>query len=144
MPDQLSGSIGCANLSHPKLTAGAKGTPRRKIDFQQLFALHCPPLFVGERAENFLARSVDDFAGGRPGEATVDRDGNPAGLIANRDGMSQFRGRYGGVENVEFLIVRGGQPDFPFVRRQRDAVARAAVTFDWGRRARNLDGLFVF
>ena len=59
----------------------------------------------------------------------VDGKRDPAGFVAEFDGGDRFGGHHRVVKKMEAPIMRVGKPDFLFVRRQADPVARAAVAF---------------
>jgi hypothetical protein len=82
---------------------------------------------VGERGNDRLRLRIDDLASRRPHARAVEAPGDPAGLIAYLDRLHQLRRRLRHVEHVHQAVVAVRQPEFRFVRRQRDPVARAAV-----------------
>src|SRR5882757_9551281 len=59
----------------------------------------------------------------------VNAERDPARLVAHRDVDDLFRRHHGVVEDVQTTVRGISQPEFLFIRRERDAVARTAVAF---------------
>src|SRR5262249_35635438 len=73
---------------------------------------------------------VDDLARGGEGVTAVEAERHPAGLFAQLDADSLFRWHHRGIEDVQGAVVRVTDPKLLLVRRQADAVARAAMPLD--------------
>ena len=116
--------------SEAELIAGVDGFAIAEMDLDHFLGLDRLALFVFEERENFARLRFDDFAGGRIGEGAIDAERDPAGLIAEFDAGGLGGRHFGVVKNVQTGTGGIGEPDFPFVRSERDAVAGAAVTFD--------------
>ena len=112
------------------MIAGFDGLAVAEMNLDHFFGLDRLIFFIFEDRENFAGLGFDDFAGGRVGEGAIEAEGDPAGLIAEFN-VGGLGGRhFGVVENVQAGIGGVGEPDFRFVRRERDAVTWAAMTFD--------------
>src|SRR5256885_5187048 len=114
-------------LADGELVACADGLVVGEVDLKQFFALDLMAGFVFEGGDDAFGGGVDYVAGGGIGAAAVDAEGDPAGLIAQGDAGHLFGRHCGGVENVDAAVGGVGEPEFSFIRRERDAVAGAAV-----------------
>ena len=109
-----------------ELVGDALGVAIVERDVQQLFAVHGASIFVLHLADDLVRLHVDDVARRGIGIFAVQTEGHPEGARRGVDGVDFLR-IIGIGENVDLLEDAVGQPDFLFVRGQRDAVAGAAV-----------------
>ena len=71
---------GWRGATESELIAGMDGFAAEEIDFHEFFALDFEAVLVFEGGDDLVRLDVDDFAGGRVGEAAVDGESDPAGL----------------------------------------------------------------
>src|SRR3954447_12278709 len=79
---------------------------------------------------DLLGRRIDDVARRWVSIFAVNAERYPARLLADLDRGDLLRRRHFVVEDMQPLIGGVANPDFLFVRRQTDAMARAAVALD--------------
>src|SRR5262249_46552968 len=87
--------------------------------------------FILQRGDDLFCAYVDHLSGGRVGEASVQAEVDPAGLVTDFDAvLGLLRRHYRGVKDVQHAVGAVTEPDLFFVRRQADAVAGAAMPLD--------------
>src|SRR5437773_8982010 len=102
----------------------------RDRDVEHLFALHLPAGLILQRGDDAPGRDIDDLPRGRVRHTAVHAEADPADAVPRLDARDLFRRHYGGVEHVDGAVGAVGEPKFSFVRRQRDAMTRTAMSFD--------------
>src|SRR5690349_21730456 len=112
-----------APASEAELVAGARRLGRVEHDLHHLLALNRVSLLVRECGGDALCSRLDHLAGGGIGVLPIQAEGDPSGLIPQRNGCDLLRGHPGGVEDVYSAVEAVAEPEFLLVRRQADTVA---------------------
>ena len=113
--------------SHPELVACSTARPAA-TSISSIFSLcTARPASSVSVGDDLPRPGVDDVAGRRVRRVAVDAERDPAGLIAQLDAGDLLRRHHRRVEDVDAAVGRIAQPEFALVRREADAVARAAV-----------------
>src|SRR5262249_55239738 len=97
------------------------------VDLDHLLAVHLAAGFVLQSRDELLGLRVEDLASTWVGVAAVEGEGDPAGLLPQRQAMRLPRRGRRQVEDVQPAIVGVADPGLGLVRREADAVAGAAV-----------------
>src|SRR5262245_11812145 len=117
-------------LTDSELVSCANRFATGEIDLQQLFTMHRSARLIRESCDDLLALDVDYLSGRRISQPSVDAERYPSGLLAQLDAHLLFRRHGRCIENMKTLVETVTEPDFCFIRRQADAVTRAAVPLD--------------
>src|SRR5438045_592105 len=110
MEDGATFASRLGDATEAELVAVANGTVAVEVDLEHLLAHHGAAVLVGEGGEDLVRGDVDHLAGGGVGKAAVEAERDPAGLVAERDAEALDGRHDGGVENVDTLIGRIGDP----------------------------------
>src|SRR5258708_5180526 len=109
-----------------ELVAGARRFSPIEHDLHQLLALHRLALLVRQRCDDAFCFRVDHLARRGIGVFSVQAEGDPAWLIAQRDGADLLWRYSGGIKDVDAAVEAVVKPEFFLIRGQADTVARAA------------------
>src|ERR1700704_4216429 len=94
----------------------------RKIDLEEVLALHLCTRGEFERADNFPGRCADHVAGRRICIASVEAERHPSRLAGQLDRRERRRRISARIKDVEPVPHAVGHPELTLVRRERDAM----------------------
>src|SRR5208337_4837497 len=81
--------------SYSELVADQDGLIALEVDFEKLLALDGLACLVLQFGDDLSGLDVDDVAGRGVGEPAVNREGDPARLVFERDARNLARGHHG-------------------------------------------------
>src|SRR5688500_9606493 len=97
--------------SQAELIANENWLVADKVNLKHLLALHDAPFFVGELCDKLASLCIEDIACRRIGIVSIQREGDPTGLIANRQTGLLFWRHDGGVKDMQVAVMTVGHPD---------------------------------
>src|SRR5690606_36144140 len=119
--------ISLPNSSNSELVSCSNCLLPIEVYLNNLLTHDAVAIFIFQCSKNLAGLHVDDFARRWKGILAVHAKGNPSGLIPKFDAR-HLAGRHDSiVEYVQTLIVSIAQPNFRFIRRESNAMARTTV-----------------